>query len=134
MDNPSKRPVPHKKGIGLRFALAGILHVFSAERNAKIHLFIAGMVIAAGWFLELTTTEWLVVVLCIGFVITTEMLNSAAEMITDIVSPGYSKEAGRIKDIAAGGVLVAAVASVVAGLIIFIPKLAVIAGTLTGSG
>ena len=58
-----------------------------------------------------------------GLVISLEVLNTAIEKLVDVVSPGYAKEAGLVKDIAAGAVLVAAIAAVIAGGIIFIPKL-----------
>jgi len=59
----------------------------------------------------------------IGGVFVAELFNSAIESLVDLISPDFNKKAGMIKDMAAGAVLISAVTALVAGLIIFIPKL-----------
>jgi len=91
--------------------------------NFRIHLaaiLAAGLV---GWYVELSPAEWTCIVLAIGLVLVTELLNTAIELLVDLVSPGFNAQAGKIKDVAAGAVLVAAVIAVIAGSIIIIPKL-----------
>ncbi|MDA6987305.1 diacylglycerol kinase family protein, partial [Escherichia coli] len=66
---------------------------------------------------------WTVVVLCFGVVIAAELFNTAIERLVDLVSPERHPVAGQVKDIAAGAVLVCAVAAAIIGLIIFIPYL-----------
>ena len=67
--------------------------------------------------------EWCIILLVIGMVLAAELMNSAIEMLTDLASPAYSKKAGRLKDMAAGAVLITAITAVIVGLIIFIPKI-----------
>ena len=78
-------------------------------------------VIIAGIVLGITRTEWIMVVMCIGTVIAAELFNTAIEKLVDLVSPVRHPVAGRVKDIAAGAVLICAVAAAIIGLIIFIP-------------
>ena len=78
-------------------------------------------VIIAGIVLGITRTEWIMVGMCIGTVIAAELFNTAIEKLVDLVSPERHPVAGRVKDIAAGAVLICAVAAAIIGLIIFIP-------------
>lgn len=119
--------------IGFRFAVRGISHFFRTQRNARIQLAVAVLVVAAGLFLGLTATEWMVVVICIAMVLAAEMFNTAIELLTDLVSPEYSEKAGRIKDVAAGAVLLTAVAAIIAGLFIFLPRMVGIISSVSGS-
>ena len=66
---------------------------------------------------------WIVICLCIGLVLSAEAVNSAIEALADRVSPAYDEAIKRTKDLAAGAVLLLAIASAVVGLIIFLPKL-----------
>jgi len=104
------------------YALKGIKAVVAKEANMKIHLLIAILVILCGMFFGISVSEWLICLVCFALVITAEMFNTALEQLVDMVSPGKNKAAGRVKDIAAGAVLVSAVFAAIAGLIIFIPK------------
>ena len=114
---------PNKKfSFGLKFALKGILSFFLKERNAKIHLFAAILVICAGIYFNLNLIEWLWIALSITLVFITEMLNSAIELLCDLTKPEHNEKAGRLKDIAAGAVLIAAIFSVIVALIIFWPR------------
>lgn len=67
--------------------------------------------------------EWIVVTLCIGLVLAAEAVNSAIEALADRVSPEYDEAIKRTKDLAAGAVLLLAIAVAITGLIIFLPKL-----------
>jgi len=106
-----------------RNAFRGVATVFRTEKNMRIHLTVTLLVIAFGWILRISTTEWLFCLLCFGLVFTAEMVNTAIEEMVDLVSPQQNKLAGKAKDIAAGAVLVSAIISACIGLIIFIPKL-----------
>ena len=77
----------------------------------------------AGIFFGITKAEWLAVIICIGMVITAELFNSAIERLVDMVSPQWQSIAGEVKDIAAGAVLVTAIAAAIVGLIVFVPYL-----------
>lgn len=104
------------------FALSGIAYTAKSQMNFRIHLAAIIGVAAAGWYCKLSPGEWLAIVLAIGLVLVAEGLNTALEILVDLVSPEFNIQAGRVKDVAAGAVLIAAVISVLTGLIIFIPK------------
>ena len=107
----------------LRFALTGITTFFGSETNGQIQLGVTATAVILGWILQIDAMEWLVVVLCIIVVLTLEMINTAIEKLCDVVHPGYHPQIKIVKDIAAGAVLLAAVGSVTAGGIIFLPKI-----------
>lgn len=103
------------------FAWKGILTCAGHEQNITFHILAAIVVIAAGFFFGISHVEWMVVMLCIGMVIAAELFNSAIERLVDLVSPQWNKIAGEVKDIAAGAVLVTAIAAAVVGLMVFLP-------------
>ncbi len=104
------------------FAWKGIRAVFSTENNMKIHISVAILVVLFGFLFQISLGEWLAVLICIGLVISSEMINTAFETLVDKVSPEKDPLAGKTKDIAAGAVLINAAISVVVGLIVFLPK------------
>lgn len=112
-----------KKIIGFRFAWNGMKEVVKKERNFKIQLGCGGLSIILGAILGLERLEWVVLTLIIGLVLGMEMVNSAIERLLDYLAPDLHPEAGMIKDVAAGAVLIAASISVIIAGIIFIPKL-----------
>jgi len=112
-----------KRILSFYYAFRGIFLLFKGQVNAWIHLVIAIGVVIAGILFKLPATEWLLVVFAIGFVFSAELFNSAIEEIVNLISPDYNKKAGMIKDLAAGAVLIAAITSIIIGLVIFIPKI-----------
>ena len=104
------------------FSIQGIVTFFKNEHNARIHGVAAVLVIALGWYCKLNRMEWCWVTLAIGLVILAEMVNTAIEYLTDLVSPEMHPLAKKTKDVASGAVLIAAVMAVVIGLIVFLPK------------
>lgn len=80
-------------------------------------------VIAAGFILGISNTEWCLVILCIGGVLTAEALNTSLEKLADKVCKEHDPLIGASKDLAAGAVLLFVTSSVAVGLIIFLPKL-----------
>ena len=105
-----------------KYAFSGLRSLIKHEHNARLHLLVAFLVIALGFVLSISRFEWLVLVLIIAIVFITEILNSAIESLADFVSPQYSEIIKRVKDYCAAAVLIAAITSVVVGLIIFLPK------------
>jgi diacylglycerol kinase len=97
--------------------------VIKSEKNMQIHLVVAVLVVLAGWFFNITTTEWMLCLLCFGLVFGAEMVNTSIENLVDLVSPQKHELAGKAKDIAAGAVLISALFAAGVGLIIFIPKI-----------
>lgn len=106
-----------------KYALAGIRFLFANEMNARIHLLAAIIVIALGFFLKISVTEWALVTLAITIVICAEALNTAIEKAVDLASPQLQDLAKHSKDVAAAGVLIASIGAVVVGVLIFGPKL-----------
>ena len=83
----------------------------------------AAGVIVLGFIFNLKPVEWCLIALSIGIVFITELINSSIEAVSDAVSPEWNEKIMKAKDYAAAGVLIAAIISVVAGAIIFIPRL-----------
>ena len=106
-----------------KYAFQGIGYLIRNEHNAWIHLFITVCVIVAGFLLRVSPSEWISIIFAIGMVLAAEAFNTAIEALSDIISPDYKRLIRRAKDVAAGGVLLAAMAAVAIGLIIFVPKL-----------
>lgn len=100
------------------FALNGI-KASLGEVNLRIHLVVALLAVAAGLYCGITEAEWLSIVFAMGLVISTELINTAIEHLVNLVSPQHQPAAGKVKDIAAGAVLVSAVTAAVIGLIVF---------------
>ncbi|HEY4478091.1 MAG TPA: diacylglycerol kinase family protein [Candidatus Paceibacterota bacterium] len=107
-------------------AWRGLGIMFKTTHNAWVHLFFAVAVIVLGYILCISATEWLFVVLAIGFVFVTEAINTAIEIDIDLTSPEYHPYARDTKDVAAGAVLLATLFAAIVGLVIFLPKLAVL--------
>ncbi len=112
-----------KSIVGFRFAWAGLKTVVKKESNFQLHLTATAIVVALGVFFKLSLIEWAVILLTIGLVLITEMINSVIERIMDFIQPDYDERVKEIKDIAAGVVLVTAIISVVIGILIFGPKI-----------
>ena len=106
-----------------RFAFAGLWYALRTQRNTRIHLIIAAGAIALGAWLGLPSTQWAVLALTIGFVLVSEMLNTVAETLVDLISPSYHPLAKIVKDATAGAVLLTAIISVVVGLLVLGPPL-----------
>ncbi|MEP6684144.1 MAG: diacylglycerol kinase family protein [Parafilimonas sp.] len=104
-------------------AFNGIQYFFRTERNGKIQASVAIFVILAGFYVKLSAFEWIITLLCIGAVLSLEMLNTSLEYLCNIVHGEYHPVIKIIKDVAAGAVLAVSIISSVIGLIIFIPKL-----------
>lgn len=106
-----------------KYAFKGIGVAFKTQTNMRIHVFLFLLVIAAGLFFSISTAEWLIIIAVSGLVLSLEVLNTAAEFFLDKYYPDYAEDIGKVKDLTAGAVLIAAIFAALAGLIIFIPKI-----------
>lgn len=104
-----------------KYAGKGIFLFISTGGNVYIHLMAAILVISTGAYFSLKPVEWVCVIFAIGFVLVAEAFNTAIEYMADFVEPNHNTDIGKIKDIAAGAVLIAAITSVIIGVIIFRP-------------
>lgn len=106
-----------------KYAGTGIFTSLKKEKNMKIHFIAMLVVIILGIVLKISSLEWIACVILFAGVIGSEMFNTAIETVVDMVMPYKNDKAKIAKDVAAGGVLVWAIASVIIAGIIFIPKI-----------
>lgn len=104
-----------------KYAFKGLKQAM-AEQNFRFDLMMAFIVIVAGAFTRLTKIEWIVLLIVMALMLSLEMINTAIERVVDLASPEIHPLAKAAKDIAAGAVLVFAIASAIIGLLIFLPK------------
>jgi diacylglycerol kinase len=105
------------------YAFEGIAYVVRTQRNMRVHLVIAGLVVVAGILLRVTAVEWAIIALTMGVVFASEMVNTVAELAVDLLTEEYHPMAKVAKDVSAAAVLVTAVAAVAVGVAIFGPRL-----------
>jgi diacylglycerol kinase len=104
-------------------AFNGIRYFFKTERNGKIQLAVAAFTLLFAFYLQVSATDWIFILLCIAAVIGLEMMNSALEHLCNHVHKDYHPSIKIIKDVAAGAVLFVSIVSTIVGLVIFIPKI-----------
>ena len=105
------------------YALAGFFYAIKTQRNMRIHYLMGVLVFLLGYVLDLSSVELTVLVLTIGLVIIAEMINTAIEVVVDLVTQEYHPLAKTAKNVAAGSVLVAAMVAVVIGFLLFFDKI-----------
>ncbi len=110
-----------KRLMSFVYAFKGIGSLLKKEHNAWIHCTAIGVVTIAGIYFDITSTEWCIVLLCFGMVLAAEGFNTAIERLVNLVSPDFHPVAGDVKDVAAGAVLICAIAAAIIGIIIFFP-------------
>jgi len=103
------------------YAWRGLVFLFFKEDSFKCQLFFSICFIIAGFYFQISTSEWLAQLLIMALVLSMEGLNSSVEQLSDYVQPKHDKAIGKIKDIAAGAVLVSGIFAFVIMLIIYIP-------------
>lgn len=104
------------------YAFNGLKILFKEEHNARIHLLATIIVIGLAWFFKISSLEWIAILFAVGFVIVTEILNTAIENVSDFISPEKHDAIKKIKDLSAGAVLISSIIALVIGVIVFIPK------------
>jgi diacylglycerol kinase len=101
-----------------KYAINGLIWAFKNERNLKIHSVAAVIVCLTGIYLNINSYDWVILLLCIGLVISAELLNTAIEKTLDIVHPQISDKVKIIKDISAGAVLVLSLMAAIVGVVV----------------
>ena len=112
-----------KKIHNVRYALNGIRVAWREEFNFKVQVVLGFLALLLGWFLGISTMEWLVIIFLIGFVLAAEAFNTALEELCDKFKTDPDPHIGKIKDLAAAAVLLASLTALAAGTIIFLPRL-----------
>ena len=106
------------------FALEGVSYLIRTQRSAQIEIVLGVAVIAVAVWLGINALEWAVLVLAMALVLALEALNTAIELTVTLASPQRHPLAKAAKDVAAGMVLIAAIGSVIVGIIVLGPRLA----------
>lgn len=106
-----------------KYAFAGVLSALKTERNFKVQLVAAFLVLLFAFILKVNFLEWSILILCVVLVFSLELINSAVEKICNLVHSEKHPQIKIIKDVAAGAVLLAAIGAALIGAIIFVPKL-----------
>ncbi len=107
--------------LSMSHAFNGLVVLFQEEKNARIHLVIAAIVVCSGIFFKITAIEWMLLLLAITAVIAMELVNTALENMIDFVSIEEHPKIKKTKDLAAASVLVFALLASIIGLIVFVP-------------
>jgi len=102
-----------------QYAFEGLKPVLKGQKNMHIHILAAFVVIGAGVYFDITSSEWVAITCVIGFVWVCEFFNSAIETLANVVSSDYNKHIKQVKDISAAAVLISAITAVVVGVIVF---------------
>jgi diacylglycerol kinase len=105
------------------YALRGIKDTLLKEPNFKVEVILGIFAVVLGVVFSLPTSEWLILSISIFLVLIMELINTTLENLVDIVSPQIQEKARIVKDVAAGGVLMSSILSIIIGLIIFLPKI-----------
>ena len=109
------------KSVG--FAVKGMFLLLKTEASIQIQFVIALVVTGAGFYFNISATEWTIQLLAIGLVMGIEGANTAIEKLADYVQPEHDKKIGLIKDISAGAVMIVSILASIVGFVIYVPKL-----------
>src|SRR5687768_18579964 len=109
--------------ISARHAVRGIVLVFRKERNTRLEFFIGIIAILTGWWLQISLTEWCLVLFCFAGILAAESFNTSIELLCDYHTREIDPKIRDIKDIAAGAVMFMALLSLIVGILIFAPKI-----------
>jgi len=104
------------------YSVKGAYLLVTSEHSIMVQFFIGVAVTVAGFYFEISSTEWMLQILAIGLVLAIEGANTAIEKIADFIHPDYHEKIGFIKDVASGAVFYAALAALAVGIIIYYPK------------
>ncbi len=105
------------------YALKGALILIKSEHSIQVQVIITILITIAGFYFDISKTEWMFQIISIGLVLSTEGLNTAIEGIADFVHPNFHNKIGYIKDVAAGAVLFAAFTAIIIAGFIYIPHI-----------
>ncbi len=109
--------------ISFKYAISGLIYCFKSQPNFRIHTLATILVLTASWVFHISHLEFVVILFTITLVLVAEMLNTAVESVTDLVTLTRHQSAKIAKDVSAGMVLLSAILSVIIGLVIFLPHL-----------
>ncbi len=107
--------------LSFKYAFEGLLAALKEEPNLKFHFLIAFLALLLSFIFKISKTDFLIIILVIGLVISIELTNTAIEAVVDRFVESEHPGAKLAKDISAGAVLIAAATATIIGIIIFLP-------------
>lgn len=113
--------MPKQRALSFKYAIEGLITAIKDQPNLVLQLCIAAIILALGFYFEVSKGEWLAIILTIGFVLTFELTNTAIEEIVDSFTDQVHPAAKKAKDVSAAAVLFAAITAASVGIIIFLP-------------
>ncbi len=113
------RELLRKHTISFKNAFSGLWWAASTQPNFRVHLLLATVAVLLGFYFDITQTEWAVIVFTIMLGLTAELINTALEEMTDLITTEWRKQAKIAKDVSAGMMLTTAIGAVVVAIIIF---------------
>jgi diacylglycerol kinase len=123
MNHPAHDKPRHALMRSFGYAFTGLAHMVRTQRNARIEIVAAIIACALSAWLHISREDWAILTLTIAMVLILEGVNTAIEIAVDLSTPQRHPMAKTAKDIAAGIVLVAAMASIIVGLLVLAPLL-----------
>ncbi|HCS78528.1 TPA: diacylglycerol kinase [Patescibacteria group bacterium] len=109
--------------ISMKNAFAGVRWALLTQPNFRVHLFFSAVALIIGWYVSLTPSEWVLLVFTIFWGLSAEMMNTAIESLSDLITREWKKEIKIAKDVAAGMMLTVAIGALVVAYLLLIPKL-----------
>ena len=109
--------------LSFTYPIKGLKYAYRNEQNLAVEVGIALIVLIAGFLFKISLSEWGVLALTIGMVISGELFNTAIEAVVDLVTEEYHPLAKVAKDTSAAAVFIIAIVSIVVGIVIFVPKI-----------
>lgn len=111
----------HKHTISFKHAVDGLLWAFTTQPNFRVHFVVILLVLIAGFYFQISSLEWIILVFAMVLGISGELVNTAIEAVTDLVTSEWKKEAKIAKDVSAGMMLFIAFGASLIALTIFLP-------------
>lgn len=108
---------------GFRYAFTGLKLAWTKGINFKVQVLSAVLALTLGWVLQISSMEFVMVILVISLVLATETFNTALEELCDKFQPSHDPHIARIKDLSAAAVLLTSLGAAAIGSIIFVPYL-----------
>lgn len=110
-----------KHHVSLKAAIAGVGWAIRTQPNFRIHLALSSLALLGGWYFRVTSTEILILVFMIILGLAAEMINTAIESMTDLITREWRAEAKIAKDVSAGMMLITATGALIVAFVIFFP-------------
>lgn len=106
-----------------KYPISGLRYAYKNEQNLEVDICIAVLVVILGFLFKISISEWAILTITVGLVISFELINTALEAVVDLITDKYHPLAKVAKDTSAAAVLILAIVSIIEGLIIFLPKI-----------